>query len=230
MLFRDRQQAGRRLADALAEYADRSDLIVLGLPRGGVPVAFEVARALHAPLDVFVVRKLGVPGFPEYAMGAIASGGVRVLNDEVLAQLDIAAGAIERVAATEAVELERRERAFRGTRPPAVLAGRVVVLVDDGLATGATMRAAVRAVRLQRPQRIIVAVPVGAPDSCRTLAREADELVCLAQPEPFFGVGRWFDDFAQTTDAEVKVLLERAGRDVPPTDRRPAGGWQQAGR
>ena len=226
MNFRDRADAGRKLAAALREIGELSDPIVLALPRGGVPVGFEVARALAAPLDVFVVRKLGVPGFPEYAMGAIASGDIRVLNDDVITELGIGADALQRVTEHERTELARRERAFRGDRPRLQLADRTVILVDDGLATGATMRAAIRAVRQQQPQRIIVALPVGAADSCRRLAPEVDQWLCLATPEPFFGVGRWYADFDQTSDDEVKALLDRAQvrREVDP---RATPGWQE---
>lgn len=215
MLFRNRQHAGQRLAEALSDYRDmplhgEPAPVVLALPRGGVPVGYEVARQLSAPLDVFIVRKLGVPGYPEYAMGALASGGVRVMNDEVVRQLGIDQASIDRIAAAEQQELERRERAYRGDRPRPALAGRSVILVDDGLATGATMRAAVRAVRAQGPARLIVAVPVAAADSADDLAREVDRLVAVATPEPFFGVGRWYDDFSQTDDREVTALLERA--------------------
>src|SRR5262245_45964453 len=207
MLFRDRTDAGRRLAEALSQYAGRPDLVVLALPRGGVPVAFEVARTLDAPLDVFLVRKLGLPGHEELAMGAIASGGVRVLNDEVVRVLDLSPQLIEEVARTEQQELERRERVYRDDRPPVDVRGKTVLLVDDGLATGSTMRAAVAALRRQGPARIIVAVPVGASDSCEEL-QEADEVVCAKMPEPFRAVGMWYEDFSQTTDEEVRELLE----------------------
>jgi predicted phosphoribosyltransferase len=208
--FRDRAEAGQFLAGRLADYAGRPDLLVLALPRGGVPVAFEVARALGAPLDVFLVRKLGVPGHEELAMGALASGGVRVLNDDVLRYLPIPEDVIDEVTAEQQQELTRRERAYRGDRPPADPRGRVVILVDDGLATGSTMRAAVAALRKQGPARVVVAVPVGAAETCAELAREADEVVCAATPEPFRAVGLWYEDFAQTTDAEVCDLLEQA--------------------
>lgn len=216
MIFDDRRSAGQRLAQDLSHYRGRPGLLVLGLPRGGVPVAFEVARALGAPLDVFIVRKLGVPGHPEYAMGALASGGVRVMNDEVVAALAISPAAIERVVDAELQELERRERAYRGERPPLQLRQAIVILVDDGLATGASMRAAVRAVRAQQPARIVVAVPVAAADACRALAREADEVVATSMPSPFHGVGLWYRDFSQTGDAEVRRLLQSA----PATRRR----------
>ena len=213
MLFRDRSDAGRQLAAKLAAYADRSDVLVLALPRGGVPVAFEVARALHAPLNVFLVRKLGVPGQEELAMGAIATGGVRVLNDEVVRAAGITEDVIADVAAQEQDELWRRERLYRGDRPAPDVRGKTVILVDDGLATGSTMRAAVAALRQQRPARIVVAVPVGAPETCAEFQAEADEAVCARAPEPFYAVGLWYDDFSQTTDEEVHDLLERAAEE-----------------
>jgi predicted phosphoribosyltransferase len=208
--FRDREHAGRILADALRPYAGRPDVIVLGLPRGGVPVAAEVARELGAPLDVFVVRKLGVPGHPELAMGAIGSGGVRVLNESVVRPLGIPERVIDRVAAQEQRELERREQLFRGDRPAPDLKGRTVILVDDGLATGATMRAAVEALRRLAPARIVVAVPVGAPETCEEFRPEVDEVVCAFTPEYFEAVGRWYEKFEQTTDDEVRALLKQA--------------------
>lgn len=207
--FRDRREAGRLLARRLESQAGEAGLIVLGLPRGGVPVGFEVAKHLDAPLDVFVVRKLGVPGQEELAMGAIATGGVRVLNDDVLGRIPHARAALERVTETERRELERREHSYREGRPPPDLAGHTVILTDDGLATGATMRAAVRAVRQLHAGRCIVAVPVGAYDTCRELEREADDVVCLATPEPFYGVGQFYRDFSPTTDDEVCRLLKR---------------------
>jgi putative phosphoribosyl transferase len=215
VLFRDRADAGRLLGGKLREHAGREDVLVLALPRGGVPVGLEVARALHAPLDVFLVRKLGLPGNPESAMGAIASGGVRVLNDSVVKALDISDEEIDRIAQEEAQELERRERAYRGARPPLAVEGKTVILVDDGLATGSTMRAAVRALRRQHPARIVVAVPVGAPDTCAGLTADADEVVCAREPEPFYAVGLWYGDFTQTTDDEVRRLLQRAAGLVP---------------
>jgi predicted phosphoribosyltransferase len=214
--FRDRAEAGRLLAARLRPYADRPDVLVLALPRGGVPVAWEVARALHAPLDVFLVRKLGVPGHEELAMGALATGGVRVLNEEVVNVLRIPEEEIDAVAADEQRELERREQAYRDGRPPPDVRGRVVILIDDGLATGSTMRAAVAALRQQRPARIVVAVPVGAAETCAELQREADEVVCARTPEPFYAVGLWYDDFRQTTDAEVADLLRRAAEEQAP--------------
>ena len=208
--FRDRADAGRRLAAKLRRYMGRDDVVVLALPRGGVPVGYEVARALGAPLDVFGVRKLGVPGHEELAMGAIASGGVRVLNEEVVRQLGIPAALIEQVAAREGHELERRESAYRDGRPRPDVRDKIVILVDDGLATGATMRAAVAALRRLDPARIVVAVPVGAHDTCAELTDEADEVVCGVTPEPFVAVGIWYEDFGQTTDDEVRDLLARA--------------------
>src|SRR4051794_35756455 len=210
MLFRDRAQAGRQLAARLTAYAGRPDVLVLALPRGGVPVGYEVARALRAPLDVFLVRKLGVPGQEELAMGAIASGGVRVLNEEVVRTLGIPDEVVDAVAAQEQRELERRDRLYRGKRPAPQVEGRTVILVDDGLATGSTMRAAVAALRRQRPARIVVAVPVGAPQTCEDFQYEADEAVCARTPEPFHAVGAWYEDFSQTTDEEVRDLLGRA--------------------
>jgi predicted phosphoribosyltransferase len=210
MIFRDRAEAGRMLAAKLVRYANRSDAVVLGLPRGGVPVAYEVARELHAPLDVFLVRKLGLPGHEELAMGAIATGGVRVLNEDVVRALGIPEDIIESVASREQQELERRERIYRGNRPPVDVRDRIVILVDDGLATGSSMRAAVAALRQQGPGRIVIAVPIGALQTCRELREEADEVVCLYTPEPFHAVGLWYEDFSQTTDQEVHDLLERA--------------------
>jgi predicted phosphoribosyltransferase len=209
MQFRDRTHAGQALAGRLEHYRGEPRLIVLALPRGGVPVAFEVARALNAPLDVFIVRKLGVPGHEEYAMGAIASGGVRVLNPQA-AGLGIPQHALESVAAREQSELERRERLYRGDRPPPVLEDHVVILVDDGLATGSTMRAAVTAVQQLKPRRVVVAVPVAAPETCDEFRREVDEVVCALTPAYFRAVGIWYEDFEQTTDEEVHALLEAA--------------------
>jgi putative phosphoribosyl transferase len=208
--FPDRVAAGRLLAERLRQYADRPDVLVLALPRGGVPVAFEVASSLHAPLDVFLVRKLGVPGQEEYAMGAVATGGMRVLNLEVVRDLGLSEAVVERVAAREIAELHRRETLYRGSRPQPDPRGRVVILIDDGLATGSTMTAAVRALKAQHPAKIVVAVPVAARDSCETLEHEADEVVCAATPEPFRAVGRWYQDFGQTTDDEVRSLLARS--------------------
>jgi len=208
--FTDRIDAGRQLAARLASFADRDDVIILALPRGGVPVAFEIAQALHLPVDIFLVRKLGVPGHRELAMGAIATGGVRVLNDDVVRSLQIPSRAIDAVAEEEQRELERRERAYRGNRAAPTVAGRTVIIVDDGLATGSTMRAAVAALRQQAPERIVVAVPVAPPSTCTELRAEADEVVCLATPEPFSAVGLWYRDFSETSDAEVRDLLARA--------------------
>ncbi len=207
--FQDRREAGRVLAAKLMPYASRPDLLVLALPRGGVPVAYEVARALGAPLDVFVVRKLGVPGYEELAMGAVATGGVRVLNDDIVTGLRVPAYLIEAVTAQEQAEVKRRERVYRGGRPAPDIRGRTVLLVDDGLATGATMRVAVRALRQQQPARIVVAVPVAAPETCAVLQADADEIVCDITPTPFQSVGRWYEDFSQTTDEEVRDLLAR---------------------
>jgi putative phosphoribosyl transferase len=208
--FADRHHAGRLLAGRLRAYADRDDVLVLGLPRGGVPVAYEVAKSLGVALDVFVVRKLGVPQQPELAMGAIASGGVRVLNEDVVRWYQIPQDVIELVARDEERELARRERAYRNGRPAIPIEGKVVVLVDDGLATGSTMRAAVTAIRRLRPERVIVAVPVGARESCDELGAVADEVVCARMPASFSSVGVWYADFAQTTDAEVTALLQQA--------------------
>jgi predicted phosphoribosyltransferase len=210
MLFRDRPDAGRRLAERLGPMT--GDVVVLGLPRGGIPVAYEVARALGAPLDVFVVRKLGVPGHEELAMGAIAWGGVRVVNRDVVDALGIPPRVLDEVAAAEGRELERRERSYRGGRPAPDVAGRTVVLVDDGLATGSTMRAAVAALRQLKPARVVVAVPVAAASTCQELRAEVDDVVCAATPEPFVAVGRFYDDFSQTEDEEVSALLADARR------------------
>jgi predicted phosphoribosyltransferase len=209
--FRNRTDAGRQLAEKLAAYANRPGVLVLALPRGGVPVGFEVARELGAPRDVFLVRKLGVPGYEELAMGAVATGGVRVLNDEIVRGLGISEHEIDAAAARELQELARRERLYRGDRPPPDIAGRTVILVDDGLATGATMRAAIAAVRQQQPTRIVVAVPTASPDTCEALKAEADDVVCAMTPEPFLAVGHWYEDFTQTTDDEVRELLARGG-------------------
>ena len=216
--FQDRRDAGRRLAALLAAYAGRSDTIVLALPRGGVPVGFEVARALGAPLDVFLVRKLGMPGREELALGALASGGVRVLNEGLVRELAIPEGVIDAIAAAEARELARREAAYRDDRPPPAIGGRTVILTDDGLATGATMRAAVAALRRQGPAAIVVAVPVAAPATCEAFRAIVEEVVCLVLPEPFEAVGYWYADFSQTTDEEVRDLLARAAteRAAPP--------------
>jgi putative phosphoribosyl transferase len=205
--FVDRIEAGQVLAGKLTAYRDRDDALVLALPRGGVPVASEVARALNVPFDVFVVRKLGVPGHEELAMGAIASGGVQEINRDVVDALGIPANVIDAVAARERRELERREHDYRGNRPPLSLINKTLILVDDGLATGSTMRAAVMAARQQQPARVIVAVPVGAVSACADLATEADDVVCVRTPEPFVAVGMWYRDFTPTTDHEVRSLL-----------------------
>jgi predicted phosphoribosyltransferase len=210
-LFRDRRDAGRQLATALGRYAGQPGLLVLALPRGGVPVGYEVARALHAPLDVFVVRKLGVPGHEELAMGAIATGGVRVLARDVIESLGLTERDIAVVAAQEQVELEQRERNFRDGRPAPEVRGHTVILVDDGLATGSTMRAALLALRAQSPARLVVAVPVGAPDTCNAMRRDAEDVICATTPEPFMAVGAWYADFTQTDDTEVRALLREAG-------------------
>ena len=207
--FHDRIEAGLALAEALRHYADRDDVVVLGLPRGGVPIANEIASKLDSPLDVLVVGKLGVPGHEELAMGAIASGGVCLTNQDVVRQLDIPQSTVDAVARHEEIELERRERLYRGARAPRQLQGRVAILVDDGLATGSTMRAAIVAARKQGPARIVVAAPVGAPSTCRELALDADEVVCVRMPDPFFAVGLWYSDFTPTSDQEVRELLEQ---------------------
>jgi len=212
--FRDRRDAGRLLAAKLGAYANRPDVLVLALPRGGVPVAAEVAQALGAPLDVFLVRKLGVPGHEELAMGAIASGGVRVLNQDIVRALNIPDRVIDAVAAKEADELARRERLYRGARPPLDVRGHTIILVDDGLATGATMHAAIEALRQQRPAHIVVAVPIASPETCEKLRAEADDVICAVTPEPFYAVGLWYEDFSQTTDEEVRELLARRGEQV----------------
>jgi putative phosphoribosyl transferase len=210
--FANRAEAGKILAAKLETPARRANTIVLALPRGGVPVAFEIAERLDAPLDVLIVRKLGVPGQKEFAFGAIASGGARVLNEEIIRALRLPESVIEKVTRREQAELERRERLYRGARPFPDLRGQTVIIVDDGLATGATMKAAIRALKTEKPKEIIVAVPVGSSDTCRRLRSEADVwCVCAVTPEPFYGVGMWYEDFSQTTDAEVIELLNRAG-------------------
>jgi putative phosphoribosyl transferase len=210
-IFKNRTEAGQFLAEKLTKYANRPDVVVLALPRGGVPVAYEVAKQLNAPLDVFVVRKLGVPGHEELAMGAIAAGGVRVLNPDVLSYLLIHEAIIDRVAEFELSELKRRERLYRGNRPPLEVKGKTVIIVDDGLATGSTMRAAVKALRQKQPNKIVVAVPVGARETCDSFKNEVDTMaVCAITPEPFQAVGLWYQDFSQTTDDEVHELLARA--------------------
>ena len=215
--FRDRSEAGRLLAAKLRTYANRPDVIVLALPRGGVPVAYEVATALGAPLDIFLVRKLGVPGYEELAMGAVATGGVRVLNDQVVQGLRIPDYVIDAVAAWELQELARREQLYRGERPQPNVRDRTVILVDDGLATGSTMLAALRALRQQQPARVVVAVPTASPVTCEEMRSEADDVVCAITPEPFYSVGLWYEDFSQTTDEEVRELLARSTPAVPAT-------------
>jgi len=210
--FEDRKAAGRALAACLQKYQGRTDVLVLALPRGGVPVGFEVAQALEVPFDLFLVRKLGTPGHCELAMGAIASGGIRVLNDEVVRSYGITSAAIDAVAREEQQELERREATYREGRAPASVEGRVVILIDDGLATGSTMRAAVHAVRRRKPAQVVVAVPVGARETCDALSAIADEVVCSRMPEPFSAVGQWYLDFDQTTDEEVRQLLRAHAR------------------
>lgn len=209
-LFKDRAEAGKVLAEELHRFANRENVLILALPRGGVPVAFELAKALHAPTDVFLVRKLGVPGHEELAMGALASGGLRVLNREVVEQLGISPEAIETVAADEMRELERRESEYRRSRPRFDITGRDVILVDDGLATGASMRAAAAALRQRLPKSITIAVPVGSAETCRLLEREVDEVVCARTPDPFHAVGIWYQDFRQVSDDEVTHLLDLA--------------------
>jgi putative phosphoribosyl transferase len=211
--FRDRRHAGRALAQKLEAYARRTDVLVLGLPRGGVPVGFEVARALRAPLDIFLVRKLGVPGHEELAMGAIAAGGTQLVNWETVKDLGVTESALQAVIGKEQRELERRERLYRGDASRLAVANRVVILVDDGLATGSTMRVAVTALREQRPARIVVGVPIAPPSTCEELASVADDALCAVTPEPFYSVGLWYEDFGQTTDDEVRELLELAARE-----------------
>ena len=212
MLFQDRTEAGQKLAEKLKPYANRQDVVVLGLPRGGVPVAFEVAIILNVPLDIFLVRKLGVPGREEMAMGAIASGGVRILNQEVIESMHISTEEIARTAALEQRELSRREAAYRGNRPFLDLSDRTVILVDDGLATGATMQAAAVAIRQQNPRQIIAAVPVSAAEVCDKLQIKVDKIICAETPSPFRAVGLWYDEFSQTTDKKVQNLLQQAAK------------------
>jgi predicted phosphoribosyltransferase len=211
-IFRSRHEAGRRLAELLSAYRDQPDVLVLALPRGGVPVAYEIARALNAPLDIFLVRKLGVPGHEELAMGALASGDIRVVNTDIVNRLGISEAMLDIVAAHEKRELDRRQLAYRGSRRDPVLTGRTVILVDDGLATGSTMRAAAEAIKEQNPATVIVAVPVAAEQTCAELGQEVDEIICAATPDPFYGVGLWYEDFAQTSDDEVRALLTRSAR------------------
>jgi putative phosphoribosyl transferase len=213
--YKNRSQAGSELAEALQPYANRPDVLILALPRGGVPVAYEVAKALNTPLDLMLVRKLGLPGREELAVGAIATGGIRVLNTAVVEGLAISEAQIERIAAAELQELRRREKAYRGESPSAEVQGRCVILIDDGLATGATMQAAIAAIRQQRPAEIVVAVPVAPPDTVALLRAQANAVICPATPEPFLGVGRWYEDFTQITDAEVRDLLGRISEEQP---------------
>lgn len=209
-LYLDRTHAGRALAQSLSQYAGRPDVVVLALPRGGVPVGFEIARELNIPLDVFLVRKLGVPGQEELALGAIASGGIQVLNEELVHYLNITEQEIGRIAAVQIQELERREQLYRAGRPLPQIEGNVVILVDDGLATGASMRAAVQAIRALRPAKVVVAVPVAAREICEQFKLVADDVICPETPEPFFGVGAWYDNFDQLSDEEVRDYLERS--------------------
>lgn len=213
-LFQNRRDAGRKLAQKLTKYANRTDVRVLGLPRGGVPVAYEVAKALNAPLDIFLVRKLGVPGHEELAMGAIASGGVRVLNEMVVRALRMPESIIDAVSYQEQQELERRERAYRNGRPALDLTNQTVILVDDGLATGASMSAAITGLRAQHPAHIVVAVPTAAPETCESFEAIVDDIVCAETPQPFWGVGMWYADFSQTTDEEVRELLAHAAEEL----------------
>ena len=210
--FKNRTEAGRLLASKLVAFRGRSNLLVLALPRGGVPVAFEVADALHSPLDIFVVRKLGVPGQEELAFGAIATGGVRVINDDVARSMHLSPEQIEATVVREQAELARRERSYRGHRPIPNPTARTIILVDDGLATGATMLAASRALRQENPSKIVVAVPVAAPAVCEEFRSEVDEIICAITPEPFYAVGLWYEDFSQITDEEVRHFLDRAAR------------------
>lgn len=221
--FRDRHEAGKRLAAGLLQFRRRPDVLVMAIPRGGVPVAYEVAKTLAVPLDVIVVRKLGLPGQPELAMGAIASGGVRVLNRDVVHALRISDRIIDSVAAQETVELERRERMYRGERSGVDPGGRTVILVDDGLATGSSMQAAIAALRARKAASVVVAVPVGPRSTCREIARLADGVVCPNQPEFFVAVGEYYVNFDQTTDEEVRLLLERSLPDKAPVAALPAG-------
>jgi putative phosphoribosyl transferase len=214
ILFQNRRDAGRKLAKELLHYANRPDVIILALPRGGVPVAYEVALALNVPLDILIVRKLGLPGHEELAMGAIASGNIRVLNEEIIDNLNIPQEVIDHVAQRELQELQRRERIYRGDQPAPEIFDRVVILIDDGLATGASMRAAVASLRVQNPKRIVVAVPTAARETCEAFEAEVDEIVCAITPEPFVGVGWWYEDFSQTTDEGVRLFLKDVQRQL----------------
>ena len=230
-LLTDRREAGRLLAEQLANYAGRDDVVVLGLPRGGVVVAFEVAKALYVPLDIFLVRKLGTPGQEELAIGAIASGGVRVMNEDVVGAFGLSDAQIEAVVSREQAELDRRERAYRGDTEPLDLSGKTVIVIDDGLATGASMRTALRSLKSHRPSRIVLAVPTAPRSTCVTLEREVDEAICLMAPEPFYAIGQWYVDFSQTSDEEVVSLLRAAagfGRHRAATTG-PGAATQQAG-
>ncbi len=209
-LFEDRMDAGKKLAKELSKYANRSDVLILALPRGGVPVAFEVAKELNVKMDVFIVRKLGVPGNEELAMGAISSDNALVLNEDIVRSFQIPERVINMAAENELKELKRRERTYRGDRPKPEISGSTVILIDDGLATGATMRAATSAIKTKNPAKIVVAVPTGAPDTCELFKKEVDEVICIATPEPFYGVGAWYGNFSQTTDEEVCELLDKA--------------------
>jgi|SRR5215207_5793075 len=210
--FRDRRDAGKKLAQKLSAYADRPNVLVLALPRGGVPVAYEIALALRVPLDIFIVRKLGMPGREELAIGALASGGIRVLNGDIIRMMSIPEEVINFVVKRELQELQRREKLYRGDRPAPEVRDRTVIIVDDGLATGASMRAAVEGVRAQHPDRIVVAVPVAASETRAALEPEVDEIICAMTPEPFYGVSRWYENFSQVTDEEVRSLLQEANR------------------
>jgi predicted phosphoribosyltransferase len=209
-LYKNRTQAGRELAEELTDYAEQENALVLALPRGGVPVAFEVAKALRLPMDIFLVRKLGVPGREELAMGAIASGELRLLNEDIIQSFNISDEEIARVAAQEQQELQRREIAYRRDRPERDCADQAVILVDDGMATGATMWVALSGLKAKRPAQTVVAVPVAAPDTCRSIGAMVDRLVCLSTPEPLYGIGRWYDNFSQISDDEVRDYLKRA--------------------
>jgi predicted phosphoribosyltransferase len=212
MEFKDRRDAGKRLAQKLMHYAGRPQVVVLALPRGGVPVGYEVARALHLPLDILIVRKLGLPGREELALGAIASGGIRVLNTDIIRMLNIPGEVIDFVAARELQELNRREHSYRGDQPALELRDCIVILVDDGLATGASMRAAVAGVRARHPALIVVAIPTASREACEAIRPDVEEIVCVQTPEPFYGVGRWYQDFSQVSDEEVRILFEEANR------------------